>query len=123
MKDHTPAADKSNDSLAERMAKDKTIRGFQTNAALPFHTDGCDMFALCCLSQGEVAARSTAAESLCVGKAGGATSIVSAVHVFNRILLERPDLAQVLQVVTPDLWLLMKRDAAVTQRNNGTLRR
>ena len=69
-------------NLAEAMARDSTVRGFQTNAALPFHTDGCDMFALMCVSQ---------------GRTGGATSVVSAVEVFNQIAAERPDLAKVLQ--------------------------
>lgn len=40
------------------------------------------MFALMCLQQ---------------GRAGGHTSIVSAVEVFNRIISARPDLAEVLQ--------------------------
>jgi len=69
-------------NLAEAMAKDSKVRGFQTNAALPYHTDGCDCFALMCVSQGRV---------------GGATSVVSAVEAFNRIMKTRPDLGAVLQ--------------------------
>jgi len=81
VKDH--ATNKSaQTNLEEAMAANKNIRGFQTNAALPFHTDGCDMFALMCLSK---------------GRAGGKTSIVSAVKIFNDIVQDQPDLAEVLQ--------------------------
>ena len=65
-----------------RMAANKNIRGFQTSAALPFHTDGCDLFMLMCLRQ---------------GSRGGKTSIVSAVEAFNRILEAEPSLALELQ--------------------------
>ncbi len=68
--------------LMQTMAKDSTVRGFQTADALPFHTDGSDFFMLMCLTQ---------------GRSGGKTSIVSAVHVFNEIVKSRPDLAIVLQ--------------------------
>jgi alpha-ketoglutarate-dependent taurine dioxygenase len=66
----------------ELYSSNNSVRGFQTNAALPYHTDGCDMFALMCLAQ---------------GRAGGNTSIVSAVHIFNKILETRPDVAKTLQ--------------------------
>ena len=79
VKDHH---DNKASNLAEAMAKDSKVRGFQTNAALPFHTDGCDMFALLCISQGRV---------------GGSTSVRSATEAFNQIVTKRPDLAQVLQ--------------------------
>ena len=85
VKDHAPKAAGSGgsaDDLSKMMEKDNKVRGFQTNAALPFHTDGSDMFALMCVSQ---------------GRAGGNTPLVSAVEVFNRIAKSRPDLAEVLQ--------------------------
>lgn len=63
-------------------AKSGKLRGFQTNKALPYHTDGCDIFCLLCLTQ---------------GRKGGKTSIVSAVHVFNTILKTRPEVARTLQ--------------------------
>jgi S-methylmethionine-dependent homocysteine/selenocysteine methylase len=80
VRDISPKADSSD--LAERMAKDSTIRGFQTNAALPYHTDGCDAFALCCLKK---------------GNSGGESLLISAPTIFNTILAKRPDLAKVLQ--------------------------
>lgn len=80
VRDVAPKADSSD--LAARMAKDSTIRGFQTNAALPYHTDGCDAFALCCLKK---------------GSSGGESLLISAPTVFNTILERRPDLAVVLQ--------------------------
>ncbi len=58
------------------------VRGFQTASALPFHNDGGDIFMLLCL---ETAAR------------GGQSKLISAGTIFNQILAERPDLAQVLQ--------------------------
>jgi len=80
VRDIAPKSDSTN--LVERMAKDSTIRGFQTNAALPYHTDGCDAFALCCLKK---------------GNSGGQSLLISAPTVFNTILAKRPDLARVLQ--------------------------
>jgi len=80
VRDIAPKAD--NETLEQRMAKDSNIRGFQTNAALPYHTDGCDAFALCCVSKGET---------------GGESLLISAPTVFNYIMEKRPDLAVVLQ--------------------------
>lgn len=73
---------KGSQDLMARMAANKNLRGFQTSAALPFHTDGCDLFMLMCLHQ---------------GCRGGKTSIVSAVEGFNRILKADPSLALELQ--------------------------
>lgn len=58
------------------------VRYFQTRDAIPFHTDGCDAFALMCLSQ---------------GRSGGLSQLASATTAFNILLKERPDLANVLQ--------------------------
>jgi S-methylmethionine-dependent homocysteine/selenocysteine methylase len=59
-----------------------TVRYFQTNQAIPFHTDGCDAFALFCLSR---------------GCAGGMSTLASSSLAFNKICERRPDLAEVLQ--------------------------
>lgn len=58
------------------------VRGFQTAGALPFHNDGGDIFMLLCLQ---------------VARRGGQTKLISAGTVFNQILAERPDLAELLQ--------------------------
>jgi len=62
--------------------ENSTVRYFQTNVEIPFHTDGCDIFALCCFSQ---------------GASGGRSRLSSATTAFNEILKRRPDLAKVLQ--------------------------
>jgi len=54
-----------------------TSRGYQSNALLPFHTDGADISGL--LGLGEAAS-------------GGETILVSSVTVYNTIAAERPDL-------------------------------
>jgi hypothetical protein len=58
------------------------IRGFQTNDELQFHNDGGDAFMLLCLR---------------TALSGGTSKLVSVAALFNRILHERPDLAEVLQ--------------------------
>ncbi|PJK31735.1 hypothetical protein CVT23_00125 [Minwuia thermotolerans] len=60
---------------------DAGTRGYQTNARLPFHTDGSDIVGLLCWRS---------------GKAGGLSSLTSSTAVFNRLALRRPDLARVL---------------------------
>jgi S-methylmethionine-dependent homocysteine/selenocysteine methylase len=80
VKDIAPKSESTD--LMERMKQDKNIRGFQTNAALPYHTDGCDSVALACLSQ---------------GNRGGESLLISAPSIFNTILERRPDLCRVLQ--------------------------
>jgi len=59
-----------------------TVRYFQTNVAIPFHTDGCDALAFLCCSK---------------GCSGGLSRLSSAVTAFNEIVKRRPDLAKVLQ--------------------------
>lgn len=58
-----------------------TGRGYSSNAELDFHTDGADIVVLTCYN----AARS-----------GGTSMCSSSVTAYNRILAERPDLAEVL---------------------------
>ena len=58
------------------------IRGFQTNGELQFHNDGGDAFMLLCLR---------------TAVSGGTSKLVSVAALFNRVLRERPDLAEVLQ--------------------------
>jgi len=58
------------------------VRYFQTNIAIPFHTDGSDALAFICFSK---------------GRSGGLSRLASAVTGFNEVLRRRPDLAQVLQ--------------------------
>jgi len=57
------------------------VRGHESNAYLPFHTDYSDVVGLMCVRK---------------AKEGGASSIVSAVTVHNEILSRRPDLLPVL---------------------------
>jgi len=52
------------------------VRGYETNAYLPYHTDGCDLVGLLCLRR---------------GIAGGLSSIVSSVTVHNEILARHPE--------------------------------
>jgi len=58
-----------------------TSRGYQSNALLPFHTDGADISGL--LGLGEAAT-------------GGETVLVSSTEVYNTIAAERPDLMPIL---------------------------
>jgi len=52
------------------------VRGYETNAYLPYHTDGCDLVGLMCRRR---------------GLAGGLSSIVSSVTVHNEILAHHPE--------------------------------
>jgi hypothetical protein len=52
------------------------VRGYETKARLPFHTDGCDIVGLLCLRK---------------GLAGGLSSIVSSTAVHNEILANHPE--------------------------------
>lgn len=66
----------------QKFGANSTIRYYETNQAIEFHTDGADAFALFCLQK---------------GRTGGRSLLISAVGVFNEIARQRPDLAQVLQ--------------------------
>lgn len=52
------------------------VRGYETNAHLPFHTDSCDLVGLLCLRR---------------AKRGGLSSIVSSVTLHNEILRRHPE--------------------------------
>ena len=68
--------------IGQKFGSSDSIRYYQTNQAIEFHTDGADVFALCCLQKGQ---------------SGGRSLLVSAVSIFNEIARQRPDLAEVLQ--------------------------
>jgi hypothetical protein len=55
-----------------------TGRGYQSNEALGFHADGCDLTSLFCLQ---------------TAKAGGIHKLCSSVTLYNEMLKRRPDLA------------------------------
>lgn len=59
-----------------------SARGYETDDELKFHNDGGDVFMLLCRR---------------VAKSGGVSKLVSVGALFNAILDERPDLAEVLQ--------------------------
>src|SRR5439155_14544908 len=52
------------------------VRGYETNAHLPFHTDSGDVVGLLCLRRAE---------------SGGLSSVVSAVTIHNEILKRHPE--------------------------------
>lgn len=60
---------------------DPTVRGYQTNDTLEFHSDSSDLVALLCLRP---------------ALRGGASMIVSGVAIHDEIVRRRPDLAEVL---------------------------
>lgn len=55
---------------------DIDVRGYETNAHLPFHSDGCDLVGLLCLRR---------------AKSGGLSSIVSSITLHNEILQQHPE--------------------------------
>ncbi|WP_158213348.1 TauD/TfdA family dioxygenase [Pigmentiphaga sp. NML080357] len=71
------------------------VRGYETNAHLPFHTDGCDLVGLMCLRR---------------AKAGGRSSIVSALALHNEIRERHPEFLPVLYRG----FHYIKREAAMT---------
>ena len=60
---------------------DPEVRGYQTSARLPYHTDSSDLVGLLCLR---------------TSKSGGLSSIVSSTTVWNELVRRRPDLARTL---------------------------
>src|SRR6185312_10678016 len=52
------------------------VRGYETNAHLPFHTDACDLVGLLCLRK---------------ARRGGLSSIVSAITLHNELLRRHPE--------------------------------
>jgi len=57
------------------------VRGYLTNALLPFHTDTADIVSLLCVQK---------------SKSGGLSSIVSSMAIFNAILRDEPDVLDTL---------------------------
>ena len=55
---------------------DPKARGYQTKAAMTFHTDPCDMVALLCIN---------------TAKSGGASRVLSSVTLYNEMLKRNPD--------------------------------
>jgi hypothetical protein len=62
-------------------SRDPNVRIYQTRERQNYHTDSCDVVGLLCLHP---------------AKAGGLSSLVSSVTIFNEMRRRRPDLAQVL---------------------------
>lgn len=58
-----------------------TVRYYQTNKALEYHTDSCDIVGLMCLK---------------TSRSGGESRIVSSVSLYNEMMARRPDLAEAL---------------------------
>lgn len=58
---------------------DADTRGYMTRAEMRFHSDACDYVGLLCLH---------------AAKSGGASRVASSVTVYNRMLAQRPDLAE-----------------------------
>jgi hypothetical protein len=73
------------------------VRGYETNAYLPYHTDAGDMVGLLCLRR--------AAE-------GGLSSLVSSVTVHNEILAQHPEYLGLLY----NGFYYIRREAALTER-------
>ncbi len=71
------------------------VRGYETNAHLPFHSDGCDLVGLLCLRR---------------AKSGGLSSVVSSTTIHNEILRRRPDLLPPLY----EGFHYIRREAALT---------
>jgi hypothetical protein len=62
-------------------SQDPSVRIYQTKERQHYHTDSCDVVGLLCLQP---------------AKAGGLSSLVSSVTIFNQMRERRPDLARVL---------------------------
>jgi hypothetical protein len=73
------------------------VRGYETNAYLPYHTDAGDLVGLLCLRR---------------GLAGGLSSIVSSVTVHDEILRQHPEYLGLLY----NGFYYIRREAALTER-------
>jgi len=73
------------------------VRGSQSKAFLPFHTDGCELIGLLCLRK---------------AKAGGLSSISNAVEIYREFQRARPDLVEVFH----NGYYYIRREAALTDR-------
>lgn len=60
---------------------DPEVRGYQTNARLPYHSDASDIVALLCLR---------------TARSGGLSSVVSSTTIWNEMVRRRPDCARTL---------------------------
>lgn len=69
-------------NTGKAVAASDSVRGYETDDELNFHNDGGDAFLLLCRN---------------ISKEGGVSKLVSVGALFNAILEERPDLAEVLQ--------------------------
>ena len=74
---------------------DIDVRGYETNAHLPFHSDSCDLVGLLCLRR---------------ARSGGLSSIVSSVTLHNEILKQHPEYLAPLY----NGFHYIKREAALT---------
>ena len=74
---------------------DLDVRGYETSAHLPFHSDGCDLVGLLCLRR---------------AKSGGLSSIVSSITLHNEILRQHPEYLAPLY----NGFHYIKREAALT---------
>jgi hypothetical protein len=72
------------------------VRGYETKAHLPFHSDGCDLVGLLCLRK---------------AKTGGLSSVVSSVTIHNEILKRHPDYLPPLY----EGFSYIRREAALTE--------
>jgi len=75
---------------------DIDVRGYETKAHLPFHTDGCDLVGLLCLRR---------------AKAGGLSSVASSVTLHNEILKHHPEYLRPLYAG----FHYIKREAALSE--------
>lgn len=73
-------------------------RGYNTRQRFHFHTDSCDVVALCCLHH---------------AMSGGESIIVSSVAIHNEIARRRPDL---LEVLYQPFWVSRQREVPVGAR-------
>ncbi len=71
------------------------VRGYETNAHLPFHSDGCDLVGLMCFRR---------------ARNGGQSSIVSALALHNEIAAQHPEYLPILYRG----FYYIKREAAMT---------
>jgi hypothetical protein len=79
-----------------RDSGDIDVRGYETNAYLPYHTDSCDLVGLLCLRR---------------AKRGGLSSIVSSVTIHNEILRLHSEYLRPLY----DGFYYIKREAALSE--------
>jgi hypothetical protein len=72
------------------------VRGYETKAHLPFHSDGCDLVGLLCLRR---------------AKSGGLSSVVSAITIHNEIVKRHPEYLPPLY----EGFHYIRREAALTE--------